>query len=277
MEARFFDSQGYKLFGISHIPHIRGGKAKTGVILCHPYGEEKQMSYRVFVRFARELCKDGFYVLRFDARGYGDSEGGFEEATPETQILDTRKAIDFMQQQFGIDRICLLGFRLGGTIAALTAEEDTRVEQLILWCPVIRGRDFLDEMFRKKMYAALAGDFETATPEDMVADIKTNGFIEVEGHLLTKDTYEQLVQIDLISQVSHFDKSVFVCSNKSDSDGRKLHDALVAAYRQHGAACTFEIINERDFYDKQALFGWFFPEQLFEVTKTWLRTTNRSR
>ncbi len=67
----------------------------------------------------------GFDVLQFDWRGHGISDGprttlGVREAE------DLTGALDFLQSQ-GINRIGLMGFSMGGTVALRAAAHDQRV------------------------------------------------------------------------------------------------------------------------------------------------------
>ena len=270
-KAFFFGKDAHKLFAVSHIPPNNLNGCKRGIVFCHPYGEEKQMSYRVFVRFARELCNRGFFVLRFDSRGYGDSQGDFEDATIETQICDTVEAVDYAKKYMQVDKVSLLGFRLGATVAALTAEQDDRIEELLLWSPIIKGQDFLSEIFRKMMFAAVASNNGSVSKEHIMEELKTTGRIEVEGHYFTRQIYEQLLKIDLTSQVSNFRESVFIGMTNGNPKLSAPCETLARAYQNIGAASEFKVIDEKDFWDKQSLFWWTYPLQLFKETLGWLR------
>ncbi len=164
------------------------------------------------VRFARELCLSGFYVLRFDCYGYGDSEGNFEDAKLQTQIADTVKAIDLLEVQFGIKEVSLLGLRWGGTVAALVAEQDPRVEKLILWSPIINGKEYLDELIRKQMLSNVVNKMARAFKNQILEEFKSKDVIDIEGHHLTLENFEQLSGIDPTAQVSKFKGTAFMPS-----------------------------------------------------------------
>jgi len=55
--------------------HRCAGLARGGVVLCPPLGYELWTSYQSLRRLAELLCANGFYVLRFDYDGSGDSAG----------------------------------------------------------------------------------------------------------------------------------------------------------------------------------------------------------
>ena len=52
-----------------------------GIVFCHPFGEEKLWTHRVFVTFARRLAAAGHAVLRFDHRANGEQMGPRHEAS----------------------------------------------------------------------------------------------------------------------------------------------------------------------------------------------------
>lgn len=267
-EAFYFGDENAKLFAILHRP--KNGKEKKGVIFCHPFGEEKQYSYRVFVRFARELCKRDFYVLRFDCRGYGDSQDDFEDATVETQIADTRKAIDLMKVQFGIEKITLLGLRLGGTIAALVAEQDSSIEKLILWSPVINGKEYLDDLFRLKRISELTSKGKSVSQQVIIGEIQSNGGCDVVGHYLTKEMFEQLLRIDQTIHISNFRGNVLIVIIKDNYKQGKSYESLSEIYNKRNHICTLKVVEDEVFWNMTSLFDWYFPVNLYKETLEWI-------
>ena len=72
-------------------------------------------------RIAREA---GWAALTFTFRGTGPSEGDF---SIEGWLADLRCAIDALDARTDLSGVCLAGFRLGGTLAVVTAADDPRV------------------------------------------------------------------------------------------------------------------------------------------------------
>jgi len=72
-------------------------------------------------RIAREA---GWAALTFTMRGTGTSEGDF---SIEGWLADVRAAVDAMQARTDVSGVWLAGFRLGGTLAIVTAAHDERV------------------------------------------------------------------------------------------------------------------------------------------------------
>src|SRR4030067_3170920 len=116
MERPLYINYGNKnLFGVLHTPENTTNK--KGIIFLHPYAEEKQRVDRIFVHFARLLCKTGYFVMRFDFHGCGDSEGNFEESTGDSQISNLRTVFNMFVRDTGIEEISLFGIRVGANIA----------------------------------------------------------------------------------------------------------------------------------------------------------------
>ena len=270
-EAFFFENEGTRLFAILHRP--KDGKEKKGVIFCHPFGEEKQYSYRMFVRFARELCDNNFYVLRFDCRGYGDSEGDFECATLETQVADTIKAIDLMKVQFGIEKITLLGLRLGGTIATLVAEQDSSIEKLILWSPIIKGKEYLADLFRMKKFSELTNKGKFVSQQAIIEEIKSKGGCDMGDYCLTKEMFEQLLRIDQTTYISNFGGSIFVVTMKDKPKQNRSFEDLAEVYnKKKKDLCTVKVVEEKVFWNIQSLQDWYFPSHFYRETLKWIIT-----
>jgi pimeloyl-ACP methyl ester carboxylesterase len=88
---------------------------------------------RLSVRLARELAADGFTSLRFDYSGLGDSAARTDNLTADKSVvLETREAMDHLQQAHGIDRFILLGICSGAANSYVTAQADPRVVGAVL-------------------------------------------------------------------------------------------------------------------------------------------------
>jgi pimeloyl-ACP methyl ester carboxylesterase len=126
------------LFGILHIPQgLPHSEKPLGVLFITAGLRYRIGPYRQYVRFARRFCQAGFYVLRFDAPGIGDSEGHFKDLLQYRQhIVEnpeiTNNIIDFFMAVAGVDRVGLFGLCGGAYDALLTGAANPRVECLVL-------------------------------------------------------------------------------------------------------------------------------------------------
>lgn len=131
-----FQNHGQQIVGILHRPDLDG--TVPGVVLCHGFTGTKSEARWIFVRLARRLASSGIAVLRFDFRGSGDSEGEFRNMTISDEVSDAKAAVTFLSTCDGVDRarIGILGFSLGGCVAACVAGDIPLLKAVVLWAPV---------------------------------------------------------------------------------------------------------------------------------------------
>ncbi|MCC7181500.1 MAG: alpha/beta fold hydrolase [Acidobacteria bacterium] len=192
----YFGREEEPLFGVFHAP----GRAPTGlgVVFCHPFGEEKLWSHRVFVSYARELTELGHAVLRFDYRGNGDSGGDFSRSSLTTALADVRSAVDHLRSLSGSARVSLVGLRLGATIAALVADEMADLDRLVLWSPVVNGAGYMQELLRINLTTQLANYKEIRQDRDALAAAMERGeAVNVDGYEMTYPMYSEVSGVRL--------------------------------------------------------------------------------
>lgn len=145
IEPFYFGNDDRRLFGCYHVPPSASRK-DCGVVMCYPVGDEYIRFHRVFRLLGDRLAKAGFPVLRFDYYGCGDSMGDGEQGRLNAWLEDLGRAVDHMGNRFQITRRCLIGLRLGGTLAVWTGAARGDIDGLALWDPVIHGADYQDEL-----------------------------------------------------------------------------------------------------------------------------------
>jgi alpha/beta superfamily hydrolase len=110
-------------------------------VVCHPhplYGGT--LHNKVVYRVAGTLHQLGAAVLRFNFRGVGRSEGGFDRGGGEVE--DARAALAFMRARHPHARCWLAGFSFGSWVAARLTAGEPDVEKLILVSPPVAQVDF---------------------------------------------------------------------------------------------------------------------------------------
>lgn len=130
-----------ELFGMYH----PADRKDLVVVMCPPFAEEKKTSYRVFHEQAVALAAAGVPSLRFDYSGTGDSRGDFREGTVGRWLEDVAAASDFARSKTNAERICLLGLRMGGSIAACCPSD-----KLVLWQPLMEPSVYLKANVKKQ-------------------------------------------------------------------------------------------------------------------------------
>jgi pimeloyl-ACP methyl ester carboxylesterase len=88
----------------------------------------------IFGLLASPLADAGYYVLRYDKRGVGQSGGRGETATIQDYAEDVRAAIRFLRDRKDVDakRIVLFGHSEGGLVALLAASRDDDIAGVVL-------------------------------------------------------------------------------------------------------------------------------------------------
>ena len=133
-----FRHRGALVAGMLHLPP--GRSRSPAVALFHGFTGQRCEPNFIFVRLSRRLEEVGIASLRFDFRGSGESEGEFEDMTPLGEVSDGRAALRQLRNAKRIDpkRLGVLGFSLGGLVAALVAAREPALKSIVLWAAVAR-------------------------------------------------------------------------------------------------------------------------------------------
>jgi len=133
-----FTSKGLRCQGWFYIPEgLAEGERRPAVIMTHGLSAVKEM---ILPNIAEAFVRDGFVVLAFDYRYFGESEGKpRSQLFPLDQVEDARNAITWVSDQPEVDpqRIALWGTSLGGAVAVYTATFDKRVKAVVAQVPSI--------------------------------------------------------------------------------------------------------------------------------------------
>jgi hypothetical protein len=106
----------------------------------------------VYGQVAGALAAAGYFVVRYDARGTGQSGGRFESASLLSYRDDVLNVIQWLRRRQDVDgdRMAVVGFGDSGPIALLAAEREGRIKGVALMAAAGRpGREVvLDEQQR---------------------------------------------------------------------------------------------------------------------------------
>ena len=263
----FFPNHGYSLFGVLHEPGAAA--ALPAFVFCHPFGEEKLWTHRVFVGFARRLAEKGHAVLRFDYMGNGDSDGEFRESSVTTARSDVRCAIELVRRRTGADRVALLGLRFGATIASLVAEElpEPEIDRLILWAPVVDGGRYAQELLRINLMTQMAVYKEVRKDrESLAAAMAQGGTVNVDGYELAFPLHSELSAIRLAAdRKRHRGPCLIVQIGAQPRPSPELQE-LAACYGE----ATMSVAREEPFWKEIARSYQRPAVNLFSTTLDWL-------
>lgn len=117
-------------------------KSKTenakNVLILHGFNS---CSFK-FEAYIKELVKEGFTVLAFDAIAHGQSEG------KQITVLQYKAMICYINEKFG-NIYAMIAHSFGGLAAALAMEELTNVEKLVLIAPAAETSTAINNFFKQ--------------------------------------------------------------------------------------------------------------------------------
>ncbi|MER6831504.1 alpha/beta fold hydrolase [Streptosporangium sp. NPDC000563] len=130
----------------SFFPPAGGGRAPA-VLLAHGFGGSKLSVRDAAVRLAQE----GYAVLTWSARGFGRSSGQIALNSPDYEVKDVRRLVDWVAKRpevrldaAGDPRVGIAGGSYGGAISLMAAAHDPRIDAIV---PQITWYDLADALF----------------------------------------------------------------------------------------------------------------------------------
>ena len=147
-QAVTFYSQGCKLMGDLYRPdNIGGGDTRAGILLCHGYTGVKDL---YLPDNAAALVAEGYVVLAFDYKGWGESEGPKNHLNPHGRVADAQAALTFLalRPEVDADRLGVYGTSYGGATVVWLAAVDERVKCMVSVVGVGHGKRWMRSVRR---------------------------------------------------------------------------------------------------------------------------------
>jgi alpha/beta superfamily hydrolase len=173
--------------------------ATHAALVCHPhplYGGT--VHNKVVYHAMKTLNAFGFFVLRFNFRGAGLSEGEHDQGRGEVE--DVRTALDWLDSEFHLP-IIFCGFSFGAATGLRAACPDQRVAAIIsLGTPVaVEGRvytyKFLENCTKPKLF--ISGARDQYSPQENLRQVvafapepKQLAFVEGADHFFEGKLHE---------------------------------------------------------------------------------------
>ena len=136
------NKEGHKLYGILDAPTSAAKRNKRiGINFLNPGLKNRVSPSRLYISIVEALAQQGYYVLRMDPAGIGDSEGDL----PQEPVVDlwgriqqglfvddVMKMNEFFLKECLLDELVLMGSCGGAITALLAANIDRRISRVIL-------------------------------------------------------------------------------------------------------------------------------------------------
>ena len=264
-QALYFNSDEHCLFGWLHRPAGSSHRG-TGVVICNPFGYEAICAHQGIRAFADCAAQLGLPALRFDYHGTGDSSDIDGQADQiEVWTRDIVAAATELQRLAGVERVCLVGFRLGALLAMAAAKRCPAVEAVALVAPVVNGKRYLRELRMTRLAATLNVDSQIRAASE--APLMPGDSMEVSGFSLSAATLDSLAKVDLASFAA-VQPDLLILDNVSVPTARGWADTLAAA----GVRADYRVLPgmvEMLMTDPQFAV---VPEKMLSAVRSWLLT-----
>jgi pimeloyl-ACP methyl ester carboxylesterase len=158
--------------------------AAAGAVILGPIAEEKRSSARALVDLARELASAGILAVRADWRGTGDSSGRSRDLALRSMVEDAASAAREVRSAAGVERLALVGLRLGALVSCLALDE-VRPDALVLVEPVVSGSDCVRDLMRAHAIRRMMTRGASTSPEG-------GGTVDLDGLELSRRFLDEL-------------------------------------------------------------------------------------
>ncbi len=168
------------------------------VVMFHGFTGNKIEHACHFRNFSRILEKESIASLRLDFSGNGESDGTFLDFTFDTLIDDASDIIEYVFRLDKIERVNLLGFSMGGAVAAMMASKYCdKINKLLLWSPAAN------------IISIIKRNYESSKKDSCNNTLK--GCFS-----LSKEMYDSLEKHDIFENLSLYNKDVLIIHGKKD-------------------------------------------------------------
>jgi len=205
----------------------------------------------IFGQLAGQLADLGFFVVRYDKRGLGQSGGRTENATLDQYAEDVRGIVQWLRRRDDVDgdQIAVLGYGEGGAVALLAARREGRIKAVgLLGSASGTGREVvLDQQRRQLETLDLTDDERQALIRGQIqvldAVVSGEGWEGVPLEIRRRaDTpwFRSWIEFDPADVIRRIDEPILVLQGGLDLEvPSSSADELAALSEARGRATTF--------------------------------------
>ncbi|MDZ4717603.1 MAG: alpha/beta hydrolase [Roseiflexaceae bacterium] len=222
IEPFFMGSADHQIFACYHMPAEPA--RDCGVVICYPAWQEYIRSHRACLQLAQRLARAGFPVLRADYLGTGDSAGDSAAVTLDDWRANLRAAISELRDRSGVGSICLVGLRLGASLAAEIAASSREITSLVLWDPAVNGKQYLEETAIEHQEAIMRF---LARPKDALKHATEQRPSELLGFAIGAQMFDQIMAINMLAARRSPAADILVVESHTDEPAKELTNVLL--------------------------------------------------
>lgn len=197
----FFDAGAHRLFGVLHGVEA-SARRDVGVVLVHPFMEERQDAYPFLRNLSLSLAEQGFPSLRADLYGCGDSAGDWSDADIEGWVDDVAHCAARLRAQGEVRDVVLLGVRYGAALAAAAAAR-AEAKGLALIAPVLRGREYVMDVLRAYIASEMMLNKKAGVSRDgLMSRLDAGANVNLFGYDFTPKQRDGMVALDALGALA---------------------------------------------------------------------------
>lgn len=166
------------------------------IIYVHPFAEEMNAARRMAALQARAFARAGFVVLQMDLLGCGDSSGDFADASWNAWLQDLALAQRWLRERWPAP-VWWWGLRAGCLLAAQACRANALPAYLLLWQPVLSGKQHLNQFLRLQMASDIARDQPNRGTVPLAKLLAQGESVEVAGYRVSGALAQDMEQADL--------------------------------------------------------------------------------
>ncbi len=217
---------------IEYLP--TSGSTKEFVIMAPPFAEEMNRARRTLHLLGKRLAEIGIGSILIDLFGTGDSSGNFAQANWNCWLEDLALARAWATSRGRIKAV--LGLRFGALLAAALQRKNP-ADKLILWQPMMQGREQLTDFLRLRRLAdQFSGHGPVRSRHDLEAALLRGESIHAAGYELSGSLAGSIFGIELTSLLEGISGPVHVLTvgSKTQATQPAAHPlAKLAAQESH--------------------------------------------
>lgn len=240
LKPLFLGTGNQRIFGVYH-PPVRQILHPQSIIICSPFGHEYIRSYYIIRQLADQLAAVGHHVMRFDWYGSGDSCGEPQNGTIDIWVQNINYAIEELLGTSGAEKVSLVGLRMGAGLSLTAAKTFSAVINVVLWDPVINGRDWLIEI--KDSHKAFVNRLRSSAQ-------KTSSNDEILGFAFPPQLQLEFERVDFINQPMPTSCNIHLITSNNTPEYERITQSFKSAQKKH----TTEIITTQNIWDDHRLF-----------------------